>query len=230
VQTVIHLVFVIYSYYMSICEKSPTEAPTIFFYLTYLYTLALFTVSSRFIIIWISNWIGFFYVIKATISVYKEPFRSKPLHHSRAYSDSSPGRSQMDLDTSAARIRSWQLFYGAIDTTSSQDSKSAQSERDQNSNSRDRDAEDVEMQQARVPSVSGNVDNFYYAYPDVAENINEGNSVCLDELRSQLPWSYTAPAPEDTRRCYSQESIMLENRNKRTCRLKSDSSVSGTEL
>ncbi|EFA01108.1 uncharacterized protein LOC103314890 isoform X2 [Tribolium castaneum] len=116
-------------------------------------SIALVCISSRFVIIWISNWVGFILVVKATISVYHETYKNE-----------RPPPNRLNLDTSAARIRNWQLFYGAVDTTTS--SGSDKSDKDHNSNNQNEESGE------------------FYAYSDVVEGR------CLEELRGQLPWSY----------------------------------------
>lgn len=157
--------------------------------------------------------------------------------------DSPPHPQDIDLDSSAARIRNWQIFYGAVETTSTSDGQpSPQSERDYNSNSRDKKTVKMmepagppikctnEFSLESIPSVSANASTFYYAYPDVADHIEEAGCN-VPELRGQMPWSYIQPAGDNKlkgRRKSQEHVVDLEERdNMRHVRLRSDSSVSG---
>ena len=91
-----------------------------------------------------------------------------------------------------------------------------ESEKHRGSNSK----EDVDGQnEVGYPTTN----NFYYAYPDVAENVVEIGA-CLEELRGQLPWSYTQPQEKKET---GEEKIELDILPKRHLRVKSDSSGSG---
>lgn len=140
--------------------------------------MTLCSLSSRFFLIWIVNWIGFFYIIKATKHVFYD--KNKQLLSSPRLQTPSPLNSQLDLNTSEARIRSWQQFYGAIETASSHSSKSV----DPDANLESRESSN------RVSLISEVMTSSYFAYSDVAENAETGENMCLDELRGQLPWTY----------------------------------------
>jgi hypothetical protein len=144
-------------------------------------SVVLCALSTRFVVIWISNLVGFFFVLQATLTVFRQSYKNPP--STPPYHAHSPATDRPDLNTSEARIRSWQLFYGAIDTTTS--TQSGKSSEDLNSNRKD----SGETNQS-VATLEGTA--CYYAYPDVAESVL-GERPHLEELRGQLPWSYVAP-------------------------------------
>ncbi|CAH1372011.1 hypothetical protein MTP99_013506 [Tenebrio molitor] len=173
-------------------------------------SVVLCALSTRFVVIWISNLVGFFFVLQATLTVFRQSYKNPP--STPPYHAHSPATDRPDLNTSEARIRSWQLFYGAIDTTTS--TQSGKSSEDLNSNRKD----SGETNQS-VATLEGTA--CYYAYPDVAESVL-GERPHLEELRGQLPWSYVAPKEGAS----SSEMIELAYMTKKL----PDSSVFGTEI
>lgn len=155
-------------------------------------TLTVCLLTSRLLIFWILNLLSFIYVLKASVRAYRALDANKrPQQHHTVDSSTTVDYSDaiadgMDLDQSAARIRSWQLFYGAIETTSSQSSESSSKPRsddgaavDENSNS--------SRPKRKVEALPG------FKRTAAAHGYTEGggrNEPSLEELRGQLPWSY----------------------------------------
>lgn len=161
-------------------------------------------ISCRLLIFWIFNVICLFQVCNYSLHalrVNQVPYRSKSRrHHTSAMPGTSRSTLTSQLNTSEARIRQWQLFYGSSEINST--TESAENETvDVNSNcrslSRSLSSPMLEMNKPttstfavqRHMSFNGNT---YHQFSDVAEYVGvvEVRNTPMKTLRGQMPWSY----------------------------------------
>ncbi|XP_018567681.1 uncharacterized protein LOC108908216 [Anoplophora glabripennis] len=186
--------------------------------------LLLCTLFSRGLVFWVGNIILFVQVLNNAVLAFQDNLDgNNPKHQSKIGRAKGLGKNQ-NLDTSASRIRNWQLFYGAVDTTSSS-SSSKSSERDFNSNNTmRRTSTKVKIKEGKTfPSppqtpdssdsyekyvrsirdesqrMKPNASTYYHAYTDVAESLDQilGRRTEPDgSHKNQLSWSYFKPPDE----------------------------------
>ncbi|KAG5873027.1 hypothetical protein JTB14_012626 [Gonioctena quinquepunctata] len=186
---------------------------------------------SRLMIFWVLNVICFFHVMNLAALAYQ----GSPSSRNR---NGGKRRNQRpDLDSSASRIRNWQLFYGAIEISPSTVSSASGNslEMDQNSNSRSRRSSgrmnstsvvrpvfersqssgSTDYNIAHISSInespkeSISMSSQYKRFSDVAEGLDTRRfrKSSVDSLRGQLPWTYIKSTEVGPRASYNSATV-----------------------
>lgn len=170
---------------------------------------------SRIFIVWLVNIFCFFFILFMAIP---DIFFKMVVRPARPKSQNSGGSKlrfdtggELDLNSSEARIRNWQLFYGAIEAnstmaSSSSNSSETSSDTDHNSNSTSSDGNketskkqlEARFEKNIQDQSPSSVNSEFRRYSDVAHGISalpttSRTSIKMEVLRGQLPWSYISP-------------------------------------
>ncbi|KAJ8945930.1 hypothetical protein NQ318_016758 [Aromia moschata] len=158
---------------------------------------------SRILVFWILNIVHFFQIMHVAVLAYQDNLDGRNSLRQQKDLRKRSDKSGLGLDTSAARIRNWQLFYGATETTSTESGPSSKnSERDCNSNtSSSRPSKESVKRQGDglteatyhhrsdslgsfagyissdgnepIKNGANNTSSYYRGYPDVADDIDK---------------------------------------------------------
>ncbi|XP_050312241.1 uncharacterized protein LOC126747558 [Anthonomus grandis grandis] len=160
---------------------------------------------SRFFFVWLLNVVCFFVILLWAIPDLFLKTTVRRRQGGTKQGGSFRSEDELDFNTSAARIRNWQLFYGAVEANSTMASSSGEFETtdcaDHNSNSRNKHhvtfTEKSPLENKPSTSLGQESGNFR-RFSDVAGDVatlphiveNDVNDDNMAVLRGQRPWSY----------------------------------------
>ncbi|KAJ8985558.1 hypothetical protein NQ317_019942 [Molorchus minor] len=166
--------------------------------------ISLCLLFSRILVIWIFNVVNFYQIMNVAVMAFQDNLDGKnSLHLKKSGRKQNKGRrGDLNMNTSAARIRNWQLFYGATETTSIVSSSSSKSgERNSGSaKSADGDVDPYAIYGSSTESAGNqsDVSRYYHKYSDVDNDIDDGyrNDVSVIGSLNKSSWSYHRPTME----------------------------------